>query len=91
MGPQEETLVQKKDKTIPVLGHRIILHNDDWNTFEHVEKCLMDYCGHSLEQATQCAFIVHYKGKCDVKSGSKEDLTPIYRTLLECKLTVTIE
>jgi ATP-dependent Clp protease adaptor protein ClpS len=49
--------------------HEIVLHNDDVNTFDHVIDSLIDVCDHSLEQAEQCATLVHYKGKCTVKSG----------------------
>lgn len=69
----------------------IIIYNDDVNTFEHVIDCLMLYCGHEYEQAGQCANIIHYKGKCDVKHGSYEELRPIYESLLDAKLKAKIE
>ena len=50
----------------------LILNNDDYNSFEHVIECLMKVCKHSYEQASQCAHIVHFRGKCDVKRGTKE-------------------
>ena len=63
--------------------HEIILYNDDINTFDHVINSLVAYCEHTFEQAEQCAYIVHYSGKCAVKSGSYEELEPICRKLLE--------
>ena len=63
--------------------HQIILHNDDVNTFDHVISCLIKYCDHTLEQAEQCAYIVHYKGKCVVKTGSFSDLEPRCSMLLK--------
>ena len=63
--------------------HQIILHNDDVNTFDHVISCLIRYCDHTLEQAEQCAYIVHYKGKCVVKTGSFSDLEPRCSMLLK--------
>lgn len=69
----------------------IILYNDDHNSFDHVIHCLQAYCGHGYEQAGQCALIVHNKGKCDVKRGSLEKLTPIKQALQENGLTCRIE
>ena len=51
----------------------------------------MALCKHEPEQAEQCAFIVHYKGKCDVKSGGYEDLEPICSSLADKGLTVEIQ
>ena len=70
--------------------HEIILYNDDINTFDHVINSLVVYCEHTFEQAEQCAYIVHYSGKCAVKSGSYEELEPIYRKLLEVQLSAEI-
>ncbi|WP_128331368.1 ATP-dependent Clp protease adaptor ClpS [Apibacter sp. HY039] len=62
--------------------HVIVLHNDDVNTFDFVIDSLIEVCGHSLEQAQQCTYLVHYKGKCEVKTGSLEDLIPMNNALL---------
>ena len=70
--------------------HQIILHNDDVNTFDHVINCLIRYCDHTLEQAEQCAYIVHYKGKCIVKTGSFEDLEPRCTSLLKAGLSAEL-
>ena len=56
--------------------HEIILHNDDVNTFDFVIDALVDVCEHTLEQAEQCSVLVHYKGKCAVKSGEYDELKP---------------
>ncbi len=42
-------------------------------------------------QATQCTYLVHYKGKCDIKKGNANDLIPFKNGLIERGLTVTIE
>lgn len=63
--------------------HQIILHNDDVNTFDHVIRCLIRICDQTAEQAEQCAYIVHYHGKCVVKTGTYEDLKPRCLLLLE--------
>ena len=56
--------------------HEIILYNDDVNTFDHVIRTLIEVCDHTPEQAEQCSLIVHYKGKCSVKSGTYDELEP---------------
>ncbi len=71
--------------------HKIVLFNDDVNTFDHVIKTLVNECGHSYEQAEQCAYIVHFTGKCSVKTGSYEKLEPICSKLLEANLSAEIQ
>ena len=55
----------------------LIVFNDDVNTFDHVINTLIEVCRHTPEQAEQCTYIVHYKGKCSVKKGSYEQLVPM--------------
>ena len=70
--------------------NEIILYNDDVNTFDHVIDTLMKVCDHTLEQAKHCSIIVHYKGKCSVKTGSYSDLKPRCTKLLEAGLSAEI-
>jgi ATP-dependent Clp protease adaptor protein ClpS len=69
---------------------KIILYNDHVNSFEHVIMCLVAFCDHGFQQAEQCATIVHYKGKCAVKHGSKEDMIERAKKLSEEHLTVEV-
>jgi ATP-dependent Clp protease adaptor protein ClpS len=69
---------------------KIILYNDHVNSFEHVIMCLVAFCDHGMQQAEQCATIVHYKGKCAVKHGSKEDMIERAKKLSEEHLTVEV-
>ena len=73
-----------------VKQNEIILFNDDVNTFDHVIDTLIDVCDHSPEQAEQCSLIVHYKGKCTVKTGEYDDLKPRCTRLLEAGLSAEI-
>lgn len=70
--------------------HEIILHNDDVNTFDYVIDSLISVCDHTLEQAEQCTILVHYKGKCAVKTGEYKDLEPRCTKLLELGLSAEI-
>lgn len=54
--------------------YSLVVYNDDVNTFEHVIDTLIEVCEHDPVQAEQCTTIIHYKGKCAVKSGSKDEL-----------------
>jgi ATP-dependent Clp protease adaptor protein ClpS len=69
----------------------IVLYNDEVNTFDFVIDQLVKYCKHEPIQAEQCAYIVHYKGRCNVKTGSFEELKPVCSALLEKGLTAEIE
>ena len=69
----------------------LILYNDDFNTFDHVIDCLVTICDHEKTQAEQCAYIVHYKGKCSVKRDVSEKLKPLMIALKIQNLTVEIK
>lgn len=69
----------------------LVLFNDDFNTFDFVIDTLIEVCGHTMEQAETCTWIVHYKGKCAVKSGSSYELKPIYQEFVNRNLTASIE
>ena len=70
--------------------YKLILWNDDVNTFDDVIEALIEICEHTLEQAQQCTFLVHYKGKCTVKTGDLEKLIPMHQKLLSRSLTSEI-
>ena len=69
----------------------LILHNDDVHTFDYVIEALIKICRHEYVQASQCASITHYKGKCDIKRGVFSDLKIMKDALTDVELTVTIE
>jgi ATP-dependent Clp protease adaptor protein ClpS len=70
--------------------NEIVLFNDDVNTFNHVIQTLVDACNHTFEQAEQCSLLVHYKGKCTVKTGPYDDLKPRCSKLLQAGLSAEI-
>lgn len=77
----EEELVQQNE---------IVLYNDDVNTFDHVINTLIDTCEHTPVQAEQCSLIVHYNGKCTVKTGEYDDLVPRCSKMLQAGLSAEI-
>jgi ATP-dependent Clp protease adaptor protein ClpS len=82
----EELLLEEET----VQQNEIVLFNDEVNTFDHVINTLMAVCEHSPEQAEQCSLIVHYKGKCTVKTGEYEELKPKCSKLLQAGLSAEI-
>lgn len=90
MSPEEKLLEALDIKTVKKKENEIVLYNDDVNTFDHVIETLISACDHQPLQAEQCALLVHYKGKCTVKSGSFNDLKPRCSKLLQAGLSAEI-
>ena len=88
MSTQEEVL--EKVETKVDKENEIVLYNDDYNTFDHVIETLIYACDHTPEQAEQCSILVHYKGKCTVKTGAFADLKPRWSKLLDAGLSAEI-
>ena len=89
------TITKKKTKSkvdeIISKPYRLVLHNDDYNSFDWVITCLVKICKHENEQATQCAHIVHFSGKCDVKYGDLETISTMKDKLKNAGLSATME
>ena len=83
---QEDLLLEEQE----VLTSKLVLFNDDVNTFDHVINALIDVCGHEPMQAEQCTLLVHYKGKCDVKEGEYTKLEPMCTALHDRGLSAEI-
>ena len=77
--------------TTPEEPYSLVVWNDEVNTFEHVIETLVEVCGHTVEQAEQCAFIIHYKGKYAVKNGSYDELKPLCDAITERGIGATVE
>jgi ATP-dependent Clp protease adaptor protein ClpS len=69
----------------------LIVWNDDFNTFDWVIESLMEVCGHSYEQAEQCAYIIHFKGKYAVKHGDYDLLKPMCDAITDRGIGATLE
>ena len=90
MSVKEKTKKELSSSTENSEIHEIFLYYDDINTFDHVIDCLISICDHTPLQAEQCTLIVHYKGKCSVKSGTLFDLKPRLKKLSAADLTAEI-
>lgn len=91
MSTKEQILEEVKIEELLGNQNTIVLFNDDVNTFDHVIETLVKVCNHEALQAEQCALLVHYKGKCDVKSGDINDLVPMCSALLDAGLSAEIQ
>ena len=68
----------------------LVVFNDDVNTFDHVIATLIRVCKHSPEQAEQCTLLIHFKGKCAVKTGSFDFLRPMREAICEAGIDARI-
>ncbi len=82
---EEELLVDE------VPPYSLVVWNDEVNTFEWVIETLVAVCGHSYEQAEQCAYIIHFRGKYAVKEGSYEELKPMCDAITDRGIGATVE
>jgi ATP-dependent Clp protease adaptor protein ClpS len=70
---------------------KLVLHNDDVNSFDYVMETLIEVCDHSLTQAEQCATITHYKGKCEVRSGTHHEMKELRYRLISRGLKASVD
>lgn len=89
--PSIDTDVLDEIEVEDFLNSSLIVYNDDVNTFEWVIQCFRKYLGHTFEQAEQCAILIHMKGKCKVKSGTRTELEAYCTALCDSGLSAEIE
>ena len=70
---------------------KLIVWNDEVNTFQWVIDTLIEVCGHTPEQAEQSAMIIHTKGKYAVKEGTYNSLKPMCDAITERGIGATVE
>jgi ATP-dependent Clp protease adaptor protein ClpS len=88
---EEKTLTIEEVLAGLKVNHRLILWNDEVNTFEHVIHCMVKYLDYSDTQAEKIAWKVHTEGKCNILEGSFTELE-VYRKILQQEgLTVSID
>ncbi len=93
MATHTNTKYKEEGDTITAIEEicTLIVWNDDVNTFEWVIETLIEVCGHSQEQAEQCAIIIDSKGKYAVKEGSYDQLKPMCDAITDRGIGATIE
>ncbi|HEY8398794.1 MAG TPA: ATP-dependent Clp protease adaptor ClpS [Flavihumibacter sp.] len=71
--------------------YQLIVWNDEVNTFDWVIETLITVCGHTPEQAEQCALLIHTKGKYAVKNGEYEELKTMCDAITDRGIGATVE
>ena len=89
----EETLLEEETAEVSsetVLNRRLVVYNDDYNTFDHVIDTLMEVCKHPRVQAEQCTLLIHFKGNCVVKEGPYPKLKHMREGVVKAGLSAEI-
>ena len=70
-------------------NYKVIVLNDDFNTFEHVSNCLMKYIpGMTADSAWELTNQVHYEGQATVWVGPQEQAELYHQQLSREGLTM---
>ena len=89
-GHQERELQDTLEVIEVIDVNNLVVFNDDFNTFDHVIQTLIKVCKHTPEQAEQCTWLIHYKGKCAVRSGPVEELKPMRLAICDAGIDARI-
>lgn len=85
IAPERSSQVTQK----PYPNYKVIVLNDDFNTFEHVAQCLMKYIpGMSSDRAWELTNQVHYEGQAIVWVGPQEPAELYHQQLRRAGLTM---
>ncbi len=87
---QEDELVEVLDDLEDQEPKNLIVFNDDYNTFDHVINILVKVCKHTTQQAEQCTWLIHYRGKCIVKTGNFIKLKPMRDSICDAGIDARI-
>lgn len=73
----------------PYPNYKVIVLNDDFNTFEHVAQCLMKYIpAMTSDRAWELTNQVHYEGQAIVWIGPQEPAELYHQQLRRAGLTM---
>ncbi|MBD2103252.1 ATP-dependent Clp protease adapter ClpS [Leptolyngbya sp. FACHB-261] len=85
--PEKATGQQVVRKTYP--NYKVIVLNDDFNTFQHVQSCLVKYIPcMTPDQAWQLTNQVHFEGLATVWVGPQEQAELYHEQLKRAGLTM---
>jgi ATP-dependent Clp protease adaptor protein ClpS len=87
---QEQELVDLLEAVEITDVKDLVVFNDDFNTFDHVINTLIRVCKHTPEQAEQCTLLIHFKGKCTVRTGSYDQLNPMREAICDAGIDAKI-
>jgi ATP-dependent Clp protease adaptor protein ClpS len=90
-GKKQDPESRKREEYLRGESYQLVLHNDDMHSFDFVIQSLMEICDHTAVQAEQCATLTHYKGSCQVRRGSRDELMAMKEKLTSKGLTASIE
>jgi ATP-dependent Clp protease adaptor protein ClpS len=85
---EEDVLVEKQ--VVETELYDLVVFNDDVNSFEHVIRTLIEICDHEPQQAEQCTWLIHYKGKCTVKHGSFNEMADMRNAICDRGLSAEV-
>lgn len=85
IAPERSSQVTQK----PYPNYKVIVLNDDFNTFEHVAQCLMKYIpAMTSDRAWDLTNKVHYEGQAIVWVGPQEPAELYHQQLRRAGLTM---
>lgn len=85
VAPERSSQVTRK----PYPNYKVIVLNDDFNTFQHVQACLMKYIpAMTSDRAWELTNQVHYEGQATVWVGPQEQAELYHQQLSRAGLTM---
>ena len=88
--PSVQDRTEITSTTDNIFGNKVILFNDDLNSFDHVEECLINICKHSAKDAKKIALEAHNFGKAVCYKGSMESCETVAEAMSTEGLTTSI-
>jgi ATP-dependent Clp protease adaptor protein ClpS len=91
MGTAPTVAPERSSQTVrkPYPNYKVIVLNDDFNTFQHVAECLMKYIPDmTSDRAWDLTNQVHYEGQATVWVGPQEPAELYHQQLRRAGLTM---
>jgi ATP-dependent Clp protease adaptor protein ClpS len=91
----EEIVIEKQSVSETDINNnnesKLIIINDDINSFDHVISSLMDICGLDIETAASVALTVHLTGSCVAKTGDDDTMQEMCMSLCLVGINAKVE